>query len=234
MKSIVAASCAVALCTVTPGGMAMAQPAAPVAPDAPLAAPSPPYASATIVPRGSPVPGTVLVERDTVVRLMVVNEVSTKVARPGDRFILRVDEDLDVGGVKVVPVGAKAWGEVLGAEESGAVGKAGSLTARLLYVDLPNGRLPIRGEQADRGPGGTGATVLAVAALGIFGLFTRGTNAKLKAGQIFNGYVAEDMIFDPAAHTFLSMPAATAPIAAAPSVAAPQTQVVPVAAVASK
>ncbi|SDD61023.1 hypothetical protein SAMN05444678_11730 [Sphingomonas sp. YR710] len=141
---------------------------------------------------------------------MVVNEVSTKVARAGDRFVLRVDEDLEIGGIKIVPVGAKAWGEVLGAEESGAVGKAGKLTARLLYVDLPDGRLPLRGEQADSGPGGTGATVLAVVGLGVFGLFTRGTNAKLKAGQIFNGYVAEDMIFDPVAHNFLNMPAAAA------------------------
>jgi hypothetical protein len=190
--------------------MAGAQVANPVPASVAVAVPPQNHPSATIVARASPVPGTVLVERDTIVRLMVVNEVSTKVARAGDRFVLRVDEDLEIGGIKIVPVGAKAWGEVLGAEESGAVGKAGKLTARLLYVDLPDGRLPLRGEQADSGPGGTGATVLAVVGLGVFGLFTRGTNAKLKAGQIFNGYVAEDMIFDPVAHNFLNMPAAAA------------------------
>jgi hypothetical protein len=225
MRNIVAASCAVALCMVMPGGMVRAQAADPVA----IAAPSQTRPSATIIARGSPVPGTVLVERNALVRLMVVNEVSTKAARPGDRFVLRVDEDLEIGGVKVVPVGTKAWGEVLSAEESGVVGKAGKLTARLLYIDLPNGRLPIRGEQADRGPGGTGATVLAVVGLGVFGLFTRGTNAKLKAGEIFNGYVAEDMIFDPVAHNFLSMPATVST-----TTAAPQIQVVPVAKVLSK
>lgn len=231
MRNIIAVSCALALCTVTQGGIACAQAPDPVPPVAAIAAPLQTRRSATIVARGSPVPGTLLVERDTVVRLMVVNEVSTKVARPGDRFILRLDEDLEVGGVKVVPVGAKAWGEVLNAERSGAVGRAGKLTAHLLYIDLPNGLLPIRGEQADRGPGGTGATVLAVAGLGVVGLFARGTNAKLKAGQIFNGNVAEDMIFDPVAHVFMSMPAAGMTVSAAPLIAAPQNQAVSVATV---
>jgi hypothetical protein len=214
MKIMVGGVAAVALCAAMPGGVAVAQPAVPAP------------ALAAIVARTSPIPGTILVDRDTMVRLMVVNEVSTKVARAGDRFVLRVDEDVVIGGVKVVPVGTKAWGEVLRAEESGAVGKAGRLSARLLYVDLPDARLPIRGDQVDKGPGGAGSTVLAVVGLGVLGLFTRGTNAKLKAGDIFNGYVAEDMIFDPATRHFVSAPIPAIVVGAAPPAAA----LVPVAA----
>ena len=78
----------------------------------------------------------IFVEADTMIRLMVLNEVSTKIAKAGDRFPLRVDEDVIVNGVTVIPVGAKAWGEVLSAEESGVVGKSGKLGAKLLYVEL--------------------------------------------------------------------------------------------------
>jgi len=32
---------------------------------------------------------------------------------------------------------------------------------------------------------------------GLLGLLARGSQGKLKAGDIFNGYLAEDMAFDP-------------------------------------
>ena len=70
----------------------------------------------------SPTPGTTLVERDTMIRLMVLNEVTTKTAHPADRFALVVDEDVVVDGIKIIPVGSKAWGEVISASESGGLG----------------------------------------------------------------------------------------------------------------
>ena len=71
----------------------------------------------------SPAPaGLIAVEQDTLIRLMVLNEVSTRRARAGDRFVLRVDEAVAVNGVTIIPLGAKAWGEVLDAEPSGIAG----------------------------------------------------------------------------------------------------------------
>jgi hypothetical protein len=161
--------------------------------------------------RPSPVAGTLLVERDSMVRLMVLNEVTTKTARAGDRFALVVDEALTVDRVVIIPVGSKAWGEVITASESGAIGKAGKLSARLMYVETPAGRVSIRGESSGKGPGGAGATVLGVLGLCPLGLFTRGTNAKLKAGEIFNGYVVQELICDPAT-TALSEAQTAAPL----------------------
>src|SRR3546814_6192004 len=90
---------------------------------------------------------------------MVLNEVSTKIAKAGERFPLRVDEDVVVNGVTIIPIGARAWGEVLSAEESGIVGKSGKLAARLLYVELGDDRIEIEGETRTAGAGGPAETV---------------------------------------------------------------------------
>jgi hypothetical protein len=125
----------------------------------------------------------------TPVRLMVVREVSGRTAQPGDRFKLRVDEAVSVEGTPVVPVGATAWGEVTSVKANGAVGKSGRLGAKLLHVDLPSGRIPLRGEPADSGKGNTTGVVLAVIGFGVLGLLNGGDSARLKAGDIFTGYV---------------------------------------------
>lgn len=157
-------------------------------------------------------PGTLPVEQDTLVRLMVLNEVSTRTTKPGERFPLRVDENVVVGGVTVIPVGAKAWGEVLSAEASGVVGKSGKLNAKLLYVEVGEDRVPLAGEAKSAGAGGTAETVLGVIGLGPFGLLARGNNAKLKAGDIFNGYFASDMLFDAGTKRLLAAPSTETPV----------------------
>ncbi|PTQ13320.1 hypothetical protein CLG96_04255 [Sphingomonas oleivorans] len=170
--------------------------------------------TATIITQPASVaPSTLLVDRDTMIRLMVVNEVTTKTAKAGDRFLLRVDEAVVVDGVTVIPVGTKAWGEVVSAEESGVVGKSGKLSARLLNIELPSGTVALRGDNATAGAGGTGETVMGVLGLGPFGLLARGNNAKLKAGEIFNGYPATDMLFVKATGQLHPAPPSEAPLA---------------------
>lgn len=124
----------------------------------------------------------------TPIRVMVLTEVSSSTAKPGYRFKLRVDEPVFVDGKPIVPVGTIAWGEIVSTEHNGAVGKAGKLTARLLYLDLPQGHQPIRGEVADKGDGNSAGVVLAVVGFGIFGLLTGGDSARLKAGDLLTAY----------------------------------------------
>jgi hypothetical protein len=138
----------------------------------------------------------ILVQRDTPIRLMVLNEVSTRTAKPGDKFVLRVDEPVIVEGVTIVPAGAKAWGEVLAAEQSGHAGKAGRISARLLSVEAGGRQVPISGESKARGESGANQVALSALALGPFALLARGNNAKLKAGEIFSAYLDADMLFD--------------------------------------
>lgn len=144
-------------------------------------------------------PGAIVVPKATMVRLMVLNEVNTRKAKPGDKFVLRVDEAVAIDGKTVIPVGAKAWGEVTRVKENGAVGKAGVIGARLLYVDLGEDRIPLDGEEQSKGGAGGSRVAMAALAFGVFGLLAEGAQGKLKAGHIFNGYLAEDRLFDPEA-----------------------------------
>lgn len=149
-----------------------------------------PAASTPAVPPSAP-----LSAKDVAVRLMVMREVSTKVARPGDRFPLSVQQDVTVDGVRLIAAGTPGQGEVVAASESGAFGKSGKLSVRLLYLQTAAGQVPLRADITSAGPGGAGTTaaatvLMALAGGGPLGLLTRGVNAKLKAGDIVDGYVA--------------------------------------------
>jgi hypothetical protein len=170
---------AVMLAASTPGAAALQDQPAPV---------SAPQTVATATP-AAPSVTTPLLAPGTPVRLMVLKEINSRTARLGDRFKLRVDEPIYINGAPMVPVGATAWGEIASVEKNGAVGKAGRLGAKLLYLDLPSGRVPLRGEYADRGDGNGAGVVLAIVGFGVLGLLTGGDSARLKAGDTFTGYV---------------------------------------------
>ena len=157
-------------------------------------------------------PAALVVPRDTMIRLMVLNEVNSRRAKSGDRFVLRVDENVSVDGNVVIPVGAKAWGEVTDARENGAVGKAGQISARLLYVEVGGTQIKLSGEDRSKGAKGGDRVAMAVMGFGLLGLFAEGAQGKLKAGHIFNGYLADDLLYDPATSSFVQ--------AAPPTVAA--------------
>jgi hypothetical protein len=141
----------------------------------------------------APVPmRTVVLARDTPVQLMVWSEVSTKERGIGYRFKLRVEKPVAVDGVTVIPVGATAWGEVTRAIESGAIGKGGELAARLVGVDVGDRRVRLEGETAAKGRNAKGDVIAAVVGLGVLGLLARGNNAKIKAGEMMTGFIAED------------------------------------------
>ena len=147
----------------------------------------------------APVPPIIL-PKGTMIRLMVLNEVNSRDHRAGHRFVLRVDEEVKAGGLTVVPIGAKAWGEVVSAEGTGGAGKGGRLNARVLDPDANGSRLPLDGERQSSGNSSTGQVVTGVVAFGIFGLLMKGNNAKLKAGEILNGYTTEDARFERRGH----------------------------------
>ena len=153
--------------------------------------------SAPIVPPGTPI------------RLMVLREVNSRTAHEGDRFKLRVNEPVYLNGAPVVPVGALAWGEIVSVQANGAVGKGGKLGARFLYVDLPSGKIPLRGGVNDRGEGNGAGVVLAVVGFGLLGLLNGGDSARLKAGDEFTAYVDRTPSPEPSPNT--STPTAPVP-----------------------
>ena len=135
-----------------------------------------------------------LLPAGTAVQLMVVNEVSTKIAKPGDRFLLRVNEPIMANGKIVIPVGTLGYGEVAAAKGNGALGHGGRLAARLLYLEVGGRRLRLRGDATEAGTAGTTANVLGFVMLGWaapLALLSPGNNAKLKAGQLLTGTLDE-------------------------------------------
>jgi hypothetical protein len=151
----------------------------------------------------APVPPTVMLKRDTPIHFMVVSEVTTKTHLAGHRFRLRVDKPVVIDGITIIAVGATAWGEVIAAKKSGNVGKSGSLEAKLLYVESGNTQIPVSGTNNAKGASGGGETALGILALGPLGLFAKGNNAKIKAGELMTGFVEQD--------TQIPRPLSTAP-----------------------
>jgi len=135
----------------------------------------------------------VTIPRDTPIHLLVLSEVTTKTHGAGYRFKLRVNEPVEIDGRVVIPVGAIAWGQVTSAEGSGNLGKSGSLEAELLYVEAGGKQIRIDGQTRNEGNSGTAETVMGVLGLGVFGLFAKGNNAKIKAGEKFTAFTIEDV-----------------------------------------
>lgn len=161
---------------------------------APVAQP----AVATMAP-STPVPqtadGTLTIPQDTPVELMATIEISTADVKPGTRFKLRLNRPVEVDGRLIVPVGASAVGEVLTAKDSGGLGKSGKMTARLLFLQLGDVQIPLEGDVVEKGRG-AGSAGSAILLGGLVGLFHRGNNAKIKAGEIVMGFVSQDVILD--------------------------------------
>ena len=172
--------------------------AAPVDPPAPIVAAAEPATAPA-----APVVLPLILRRDTPIHFMVINEVTTKTHRAGHRFKLCVDKPVIIDGIVVIAVGATAWGEVTAATGSGNVGKSGKLEAKLLYVESRGLQIPISGNNAAKGAGGGGETALGVLALGPLGLFAKGNNAKIKAGELMTGFVEQDVEIPRAAPTGL-------------------------------
>ncbi|MCW6532503.1 hypothetical protein NED98_19820 [Sphingomonas sp. MMSM20] len=133
----------------------------------------------------------VVIPQDTPVELLAPSEVSTASAKPGLIFKLRVNKPIMIGGKTVVPVGTPAFGQVVTATDSGGLGKSGRMTAKLLAIRLDKTEIPLEGETSERGTG-AGSAGVAVLFTGVVGLFHRGNNAKIKAGEILTGFVARD------------------------------------------
>lgn len=95
------------------------------------------------------------------VRLMVLSEVNSRQAKVGERVKLRVDAPVLVDNVVAIPIGASAWGEVIATHGTSAAGGRGHLSARLLFVDTPSGRVELSGTQARRAKATRRASYLA-------------------------------------------------------------------------
>jgi hypothetical protein len=138
---------------------------------------------------------TALLLRDTPVELMATSEIRSDKALPGTIFKLRVNKPVIVDGKIVVPIGAWAYAEVVASKSSSGLGKSGTMSTKLNYLQIGEAQIPLEGEATTKGSG-AGSAGVAILLSGWAGLFHRGNNAKLKAGELVNSFVAEDVLLD--------------------------------------
>ena len=156
--------------------------------------------SAAVAAEPSRAEGAVIPARTTVV-LELLQPISTRTAKPGDRFELRVLEALLIAGHVVIPAGSPALGEVIHAQKGGVFGKPGELLLTVRHVAVGGQKIPMRLFQPARGKDHTGvamaATVTAavtVPVAGLFAAFITGGQIELPAGTPVNAMVARDTL----------------------------------------
>lgn len=132
----------------------------------------------------------------SLVQLMVINEVSTRDAKPGKRFVVEVSAPVMVGDRIAIAAGTPGVGEITQASTSGVVGRSGKLATRLLYLDLNGRHVALSGAFNSAGQGAGAQVVVMAVLLNPLGVLARGNNGKLKAGQIISGAIAEDVDLD--------------------------------------
>jgi hypothetical protein len=167
---------------------ALAQTAADVPANAPqtvsTVAPAPAAAPAA--------PAKIRVPEGTEVSLLFVDALSSATNGDGDRFTLRVDGDVKIGGQVVIKSGSIAVGTVTHAQRRGFMGKAGELNVILDHVNVGEERIKLRASKGKTGDAKVGATVALTVLFGPIGLLKRGHDIDIKPGTPITAFVDQD------------------------------------------
>jgi len=118
-----------------------------------------------------------------------INALSTKTAKPGDRFEASLEQPLVVGDYTIAPKGTTVFGEVSESDPSGKLKGSSVLAVRLTAIALPNGdRISIQTQTDERVSKGTGKKTAVKVGIGagigalIGGLAGGGKGAAIGAG----------------------------------------------------
>jgi len=127
-------------------------------------------------------PKKVLLAEGTQVALRTAEDISSRVARPGQPVELALAEDLKVGDAVVAKAGARALGEVVQAKRPDFWGEAGEVSLRVHFLRVGDQKVEIRG---------------ALGAAGTRYVVVRGSQAVIKAGTELKAFVAADVEVTP-------------------------------------
>lgn len=190
-------------------------------PDA--AAPTAPAATPAAVPAATPAAppaaaGPLRAPAGTPILVEITQGVSSKSAKRGDTFTLRLSAPIVVDGRVVLAEGAVGVGEVIDAAHPGMGGTEGKLVLAGRYLDVNGQHVSIRGLKVGGGGHNNAHLAMAVgmATYGVGGLFITGGNIDVPAGTIAQAKLGVDY---PATDAAAAAPAAPASAPAAPAAA---------------
>jgi len=127
----------------------------------------------------------------TLVPVALVEPISSKTARVGDRFTVRAAEDVRIGDTVVIAAGTPGTGEITRVVRKGAFGRAGRIETRMLYIGTANRQIALNGSVEQRGRSGLLPTLAVATVAGPVSGFVTGRSAEFPAGQRFSAYVSE-------------------------------------------
>jgi hypothetical protein len=134
----------------------------------------------------------ILIPAGTSMRFVTLVELDSRTARQGQRFAMRVEQDVIINGVVAIPRGTAAVGEIDSVSQKGMVGKSGSLAMKPLFVEYDGRRLYLDGVTRSDGPNSeTAAAATAIVTSGL-GLVITGKSARVPIGTSMPGWSRND------------------------------------------
>jgi hypothetical protein len=124
-----------------------------------------------------------LVAEGTLVVLEILEPLNSATVKRGDKFRLRLAEDLVSESRVLVPAGTEGIGEIVHANASRGGGKPGELLLAARYLDHQGRQIPLRGlKLGGRGQDTSRAAMAASMGIGPFALFIHGKEIEVPAG----------------------------------------------------
>ncbi|MDQ3180987.1 MAG: hypothetical protein M3Q33_10755, partial [Acidobacteriota bacterium] len=121
----------------------------------------------------------------TEVKLVTIDEISSKKAIQDDPLTFKVAEDVKVNGKIVVAKDTIAKGIVTNAKKKSMMGRSGELSIRLESTQTVDGqKVKLRSSKSGEGGDNTTSTVVLTVLFGPLGLLKRGKDAVIKSGTI--------------------------------------------------
>lgn len=159
----------------------------------------------------------------TPVRLEILDPISSARAKRGDAFRVRVQEDVGIEGIVVLPAGTEGVGEIVHAEPSRGGGKPGELILAARRLQLGDPEVRLRGLKLGGAGKDTSGVALGVAVgIGPFAHFIHGKEIEIPALTTGTAKLAEPLqaaptsdasgaTADPAAPERATLPPSTIP-----------------------
>lgn len=137
--------------------------------------------------------GHAYIPADTILHVELMEEISSKSIKKGAPVPLKLQENLIVNDVIVVPAGTDVEGVVTQAKKNGMFGRSGKLEFSINSVKAINGvRIPLEYLTKKEAGSDGGAVAVATAVSLIGGLFMKGKNVSFPAGSVFDARVTSD------------------------------------------
>jgi hypothetical protein len=138
----------------------------------------------------------VVLKEGTEIKLKFAQNVTSRVARPGQMIEFVVAEPVVVDGVTLIKQGARSVGYVANTESAGGTGKGGTMEIRMEAVRTRGTMVKVTGADSRAEKRATGKVVGMTIAFGLSGfLSARGHEVKIPEGTPMTAYVAETVEF---------------------------------------